>query len=168
MLSRDVQAAQLEIRGLVEAYARAMDRADVSAFTELIAPDGALVVRGRGGDSVMGVFEGPAGVGLIARLLGEIYVATLHNITTHHVIIDGKSASGVTYCLAYHVVGGADGDQLETLGVRYEDRYVCTDGAWRIQNRDATRLWSQITPTPHEPLLIDRAAGRSRAAVSDG
>ena len=51
---------------------------------------------------------------------------------------------------------------LETLGVRYEEEFVRTAEGWRIRVRDATRLWSQITPTPYEPLLIDRAAARAR------
>jgi hypothetical protein len=154
--------AQLELRRLVEAYASAMDRGDLEEFGRLFVLDGALVVRAPGRDSPLGVFQGPAGVALIARLLGELYVATLHNITTHRVVLNGDSATGTTYCLAYHVVGNGEGDALETLGVRYEDEYVRTPDGWRMRIRNATRLWSQTTPMDGEPLLIDRAAAQSR------
>ena len=153
-----------EIRRLVDAYALAMDRRDLEAFPRLFVPDGALVVRAPGREKPLGIFQGPGpdGVGLIARLLGDLYRATLHHITTHEATIDGDRATGTTYCLAYHVVDGADGGALETLGVRYEEEFVRTPEGWRIRVRDATRLWSQITPTPYEPLLIDRAAARAR------
>ncbi len=153
-----------EIRRLVDAYALAMDRQDLEAFPRLFVPDGALVVRAPGREKPLGIFQGPGpdGVGLIARLLGDLYRATLHHITTHEATIDGDRATGTTYCLAYHVVDGADGGALETLGVRYEEEFVRTTEGWRIRVRDATRLWSQITPTPYEPLLIDRAAARAR------
>jgi SnoaL-like domain len=153
-----------EIRRLVDAYALAMDRRDLEAFPRLFVPDGALVVRAPGREKPLGIFQGPGpdGVGLIARLLGDLYRATLHHITTHEATIDGDRATGTTYCLAYHVVDGVDGGALETLGVRYEEEFLRTTEGWRIRVRDATRLWSQITPTPYEPLLIDRAAARAR------
>jgi ketosteroid isomerase-like protein len=153
-----------EIRRLVDAYALAMDRRDLEAFPRLFVPEGALVVRAPGREKPLGIFKGPGpdGVGLIARLLGDLYRDTLHHITTHEASIDGDRATGTTYCLAYHVVDGEDGGALETLGVRYEEEFVRTAEGWRIRVRDATRLWSQITPTPYEPLLIDRAAARAR------
>jgi SnoaL-like protein len=153
-----------EIRGLVDAYALAMDRNDIDAFPRLFVPDGALVVRAPGREKPLGTFRGPGpdGVGLIARLMSDLYRATLHHITTHEAVIDGDRATGTTYCLAYHMVDGEDGGSLETLGVRYDEQFARTPDGWRFEVRDATRLWSQITPTPYEPLLIDRAAARSR------
>jgi SnoaL-like domain len=155
-----------EIRRLVEAYAIAMDTADLDAFPRLFVPEGKLIVRGPERER-LGVFNGPGpdGIGLIATLLNKLYRATLHHITTHEARIDDGRATGTTYCLAYHVVAGDDGGALETLGVHYAEEFVQTPEGWRIDTRDATRLWSQITPTPHEPLLVDRAAARARAAA---
>jgi uncharacterized protein (TIGR02246 family) len=153
-----------EIRALADAYAAAMDGHDFGAFARLFVPDGALVVRAPGRERPLGVFTGPGldGVALIAKLLREHYQATLHNITTQHVAIRGDEARGSTYCLAYHVIGGQDGGALETLGVRYDEHVVRTADGWRFQTRDATRLWSQTTPTPKHPLVIDRAAAAAR------
>jgi hypothetical protein len=154
----------IEIRGLVDAYAAAMDDADLDVFPRLFVPDGALVVRAPEREKPLGVFRGPGpdGVGLIAKLLRQLYRATLHHITTHQVRVRGDQATGSTYCLAYHVVAGEDGGALETLGVRYEEHFVHTPTGWRFQTRDATRLWSQTTATPPHPLLIDRAAAAAR------
>jgi hypothetical protein len=153
-----------EIRALTEAYAIAMDRNDLDAFPRLFVPDGALVVRAPGRDTPLGTFRGPGpdGIGLIARLMSDLYRATLHHITTHEARVDGGRATGTTYCLAYHMVAGEDGGALETLGVRYDEQLVRTPDGWRFAVREATRLWSQIAPTPYEPLLIDRAASRLR------
>jgi uncharacterized protein (TIGR02246 family) len=154
-----------EIRALVDAYAAGMDKDDFDVFARLFVPDGALVVRAPGREKPLGVFHGPGtdgGVALIAKLLREHYESTLHNITTHRVAIHGDDARGETYCLAYHIVGGADGGALETLGVRYEEHFVRTPDGWRFHTREATRLWSQTTPTPRHPLVIDRAAAAAR------
>jgi hypothetical protein len=155
-----------EIRQLVDDYAVAMDRADLEAFPRLFVPDGSLIVRGPDSPTPLAVFTGPGpdGVAVIAQLMSELYRATLHHITTHAATVEGTRASGTTYCLAYHMVSGDRGGALETLGVRYVDAFTLTSEGWRFGTRDATRLWSQITPTPHEPLLIDRAAARQRAA----
>ena len=155
-----------QIRRLVESYAIAMDEPDVDAFPTLFVADGALVVLAPEREKPMATFQGPGpdGVGLVAILMHRIYRATMHHITTHVATVEGDRASGTTYCLAYHM-GEFDGEeQLETLGVRYRDEYVRTSEGWRIGVRRATRLWSQITPTPREPLAIDRAAAAARAS----
>jgi hypothetical protein len=169
MTSRSGTAADLaEIRSLADRYAIAMDQIDLDAFPELFVPEGALVVLAPGRAEPMGTFQGPGpdGVGLVARLMEGLYRDTSHNITTHHVIVDGDEARGWTYTLAYHVVAGDDGGVLETLGVKYEDHFVRTSAGWRFHTRRATRLWSQITPTPYEPLKIDRAAADARHRTS--
>jgi hypothetical protein len=154
-----------ELRGLVDAYALAMDENDTDAFHRLFTPDGSLVVLAPGRSKPLGTFAGPGtdGVGVIAVLMAEIYQSTLHNITTFAAEVDGDTATGTTYCLAYHVVAGDDGGAVETLGVRYEETFVRTPEGWRFARRDATRLWSQSMPTPREPLMIDRAAAAARS-----
>jgi hypothetical protein len=153
-----------QIRALVHDYALAMDNADTAAFSDLFVADGSLVVWALGRDEPLGVFRGPGpdGVGMIARMLGDLYAATLHHITTHRATIDGDAATGTTYCLAYHVLAGDEGDVLETIGVRYEEAFVRTAAGWRMRERNATRLWAQTTPAPARALAVDRAAGAAR------
>lgn len=156
---------RLEILGLVTGYALAMDRNDLEAFGRLFTPDGALVVRTPGRERPMGVFSGPGrdGIGLIAQLMSELYRATMHHITSHEAHVEGDTVRGTTYCLAYHLVAGDDGGTLETLGVEYLETFVDTNDGWRMSVREATRLWSQSTSIPMEPLLIDRAAVAARS-----
>ncbi|HEY4279605.1 MAG TPA: nuclear transport factor 2 family protein [Conexibacter sp.] len=161
MTSLDQDRAAL--RRLVDEYALAMDNADLEAFHKLFVPDGALIVRRQGRKEPMGTFTGPGtdGVALIALLMNEHYWATMHNVTTHVSKVDGDSATGTTLCLAYHVIERDDNGTpaLETLAVRYEESFVRTAEGWRFRTRDVVRLWSQVTPTPYEPLVVDRAAG---------
>jgi hypothetical protein len=166
-VERDQLASDGEqIRALVHDYALAMDNADTAAFSDLFVADGSLVVRALGREEPLGVFRGPGpeGVGMIARMLSELYAATLHHITTHQATIDGDTATGTTYCLAYHVLARDEGDVLETIGVRYEEEFVRTGAGWRMRERNATRLWAQTTPVPVRPLAVDRAAGEARRA----
>jgi hypothetical protein len=160
----DAIETEWELRRLAERYAVAMDTRDSDELRRLFVPDGALVVRAPGKAEPLGVFRGAGsdGIGLIADLLDRLYDSTMHHVTGQLVEIDGDEATGRTYCLAYHICNDEQGRRLETLGVAYDDRFVCTEGGWRFRTRDATRLWSQITPTPREPLLVDRAAARAR------
>jgi hypothetical protein len=153
-----------ELRRLVVAYALAMDAGDPGGFHDLFVPEGALIVLAPGSEEPMGAFEGPGadGVGLIAGLLAELYRATMHHITNHLVEVDGDTATGTTYCLAYHLCDDDDGERIETLGVTYSDTYERTPEGWRIHTRRATRVWSQIEALDTRPLLVDRAAGKAR------
>jgi hypothetical protein len=158
----EVLADAAELRRLVEIYAQAMDAGDPAGFHDIFVPEGALIVLAPGSQEPMGSFDGSGadGVGMIAGLLSELYRDTMHHITNHIVDVDGDAASGITYCLAYHLCKDADGDRIETLGVTYADTYVRTGDGWRIHTRRATRVWSQIEPLDTSPLLVDRAAGR--------
>lgn len=149
-------ADQLELRRLVEAYAIAMDDGDLRAFADIFAADGTLAVHGPVGDELLGVFRGPDGVAAVAELMKGLYRATLHHITTHAATVAGDRATGTTYCLAHHVL--FDGSSLETLGVRYHEEFVRTEDGWRMGHRKAIRLWSQVSPTTSDHLLVDRAA----------
>jgi SnoaL-like domain len=153
-----------EIAELVTAYALAMDANDLDVFPRLFIPDGCLVVMSPDRERPLGTFTGPGpdGIGIIAQLMKKLYRATMHHITSHESHVDGDAVRGTTYCLAYHMVAGDDGGALETLGVQYIETFVRTDEGWRFSRREATRLWSQSTPTPTNPLLIDHAAAAAR------
>jgi SnoaL-like domain len=154
----------------VETYAQRMDAGDPDGFLDLFLPDGALVVFAPGREKPMGAFRGSGatGVGLVAKLLGELYRDTMHHITNNTVDVDGDEAVGTTYCLAYHLLDGEDGGTIETLGVRYVDEFTRTPQGWRFRTRNATRMWSQIESLANRPLAIDRAAGALRRERAEG
>jgi hypothetical protein len=156
----------IELRRLVDRYGVAMDSADPDVLPELFLPGGTLVVLAVGREKPLATFTGtgPDGIGMIAILMQNVYQSTMHSVTTHEATVCGNTATGTTYCVAYHVAAGDDGNVLETLGVRYYDRFVRTADGWRFEQRDVTRLWTQSGPASRAPLAIDRAAAAAAAA----
>ena len=159
-----IRADRVELRDLVDAYAVAMDRCDTEAFHRQFTPDGRLVVLAVGRERPLATFQGPGidGIGLIAIVMREVYVSTLHNVTTHTADVDGDRATGTTYCVAHHVAAEAEADRLEFLGVRYAEHFVRTSDGWRFAQRDITRLWSHTITSPRRPLLVDHAVAARR------
>jgi hypothetical protein len=145
-----VDGARGELRNLAERYAAAMDAADPAALAGVFAPDGALVIRAASGKR-LSEFRGER-LGHFARLLGETYESTLHHVTTQ--IVDVEARTGTTWCLAHHVTRERT---LESVGVRYSERFTLVDGEWRFALRDVTALWVKVEPLPPVGLAIDRA-----------
>jgi hypothetical protein len=145
-----VDGARGELRNLAERYAAAMDAADPAALARVFAPGGALVIRAASGKR-LSEFRGER-LGHFARLLGETYESTLHHVTTQ--IVDVEARTGTTWCLAHHVTRERT---LESVGVRYSERFTLVDDEWRFALRDVTALWVKVEPLPRVGLAIDRA-----------
>lgn len=145
------------LRGLVDAYAVAMDDCDLEALASQFDSDGQLVVVAAGREKPLAVLTGPGpeGIGAIALAMRDCYEHTLHNVTTHVAALDGDSATGTTYCVAHHVP--PDGGEVEFLAVRYAESFRRDQRGWRFARREVVRLWSGKTPAGREPLLVDRA-----------
>ena len=150
-------SGEREVRRLAERYAVAVDTADPAALADLFTADGALIIRAMGRREPLSEFRGSGteGVGLMARLLGEVYESTLHHVTTHLADVRGDEATAITYCVAQHVASGDDGRIMESVGVRYDDTCVRRDGSWRFRSRDVTCLWVRVEPLPRVGLLLD-------------
>jgi len=129
MLS-ELQAKE-EIRSRIIGYCRGIDRADRDLIRATYHDDS---VEDHG-DKYRG---GPDGfvdwvLGHLSRMNGSMHA--LHQI---HVELDGDVAHAESYCTARHVLPGdaGDGEVLETLGVRYVDRFEKRAGSgWRIARR---------------------------------
>jgi len=76
----------------------------------------------------------------IADNLGR-YERTMHFVGNHRAEIDGDDATGITYCFAHHISGGAD----HVMAIRYVDRYRRTPGGWRIAERHLYEDWTEDT-----------------------
>jgi hypothetical protein len=162
----DLVIARLELRDLIDGYARAADRRDRAAFEALFAPDATLTVTRPGTEPH--TYRGAAQIGEIVPRLGH-YVATFHLVANHWCSVDGHVASGESYCQAHHVRAGS-GDQpavdLE-LTIRYLDTYARADpdrtdagrsdhGAWRFTSREVHILWTRLADLDVGP---DRPGG---------
>jgi ketosteroid isomerase-like protein len=135
----DVMSAQLrelrddyEIRSVLHAYARAVDRCDREGLRAVYhddAIDDHGVYHGLGSDFADHLMDGTL----------TAYRATSHYLTNMEITVDGDSAVAETYFLAVHDLAAEDGMRL--LGGRYVDRLARREGRWRISHRTVVRDW---------------------------
>ncbi len=129
MLARD------ELNELVNAYCRAVDRADHDALRALYHPD---ATDSHGSFSTGGVEQ------FIAQLVAaEPYVrVSQHNITTTNFVVEGDTAHGEIYCLVFHTFAGPEHDIDVIIGGRYLDAYARHDGRWKFSQRTIVADWA--------------------------
>src|ERR1700730_12223967 len=96
-------ADQLAIRGLVDAYAYCADRRDATGQMALFSEDTEfLVYMDSSNPTPTQHLRGRAALAPVFDEL-NIYAATMHSNGQSTTVLDGDSASGVTYCMAHHV-----------------------------------------------------------------
>ncbi|ORW86720.1 DUF4440 domain-containing protein [Mycobacterium sp. IEC1808] len=129
MLARD------ELHQLVNAYCRAVDRADYEALRALYHPD---ATDSHGSFSTGGVEQ------FIDQLrAAEPYVrVSQHNVTTTNFVIEGDAGRGEIYCLVFHTFAGPEHDIDVIIGGRYLDRYLKHDGRWKFGQRTIVADWA--------------------------
>ncbi len=133
-----------QLRELVFAYCRAIDRRDFAALDALYHPD-ATDHHGR-------LFQGPARafVERLPEIMASMEIVS-HNVTNASFALDGDRAEGEIYFFAFHrlVDDGSARDMI--LGGRYADRYRRVAGTWKIEHRAVIADWIQV----HDPSLCD-------------
>lgn len=143
---------RLEIRGLVETYARCADRIDGAGLAALFAPDGVLRIFERGNPEPVreriGREEIATAIGGLSR-----YDVTMHTVANHYVELLGDTATGETYCRACHIRpveggegGGSGARENYVMNIRYVDRYVRLAEGWRIATRELQVEWTEVAP----------------------
>jgi ketosteroid isomerase-like protein len=140
---------RLEIRELVDRYARAADRVDGDAAAALFTEDGALRIFERGNE--VPVRERLGGEAIATAFSGlSRYDVTLHVVANHLVELEGDIATGETYCLAHHVrsIGeGADAHLSDyMMAIRYLDTFERTAMGWRIAQRHLQLEFTEERP----------------------
>lgn len=133
---------RVALRGLVDAYADAVDRRDQAAFLALFVPDGVLRVQPE---------DGPAE----AEYRGEQILASFDVLapfyrTFHHVggaVFDGGDdrAAGRVHCVAHHYERTRNGPVDLTMMIRYLDAYTRqTSGGWLLAERQVAIQWTEL------------------------
>ncbi len=122
-------AEEWEIHRLGQLYARAMDRNEPAILGEIFSDDG--MVEGPGFK-----IQGHTDLLGIPAMLKKQYSSTFHAVHNQTVTFDGDTASGETYCSAYHLTktGEKTGSRLD-WAIRYQDRFVRQNGRWRFSHR---------------------------------
>ena len=146
--------ARIELRALVEAYARGVDAKDVPAVVALFAEDGRMLAHLPPGTEDEPLVR--AGHEQLRRALDAglaMYRQTTHIIGGHVLELDGPTARGWTACLAHHVYDAPDGSGLRLLlmAVRYEDQYAQHEGRWRFAERRLRLEWQDDRPLGPQP-----------------
>ncbi|WP_156689049.1 nuclear transport factor 2 family protein [Mycobacterium sp. Marseille-P9652] len=148
MLTRD------ELDRLVNAYCRAVDRADYEALRDLYHPG---ATDSHGSFSSGGVEE------FITQLrAAEPYVrVSQHNITTTNFVIEDEKARGEIYCLVFHTFAGPDHDVDVIIGGRYLDEYVQHEGHWKFGRRTIVADWAYR----NDPSRVDFGHPSTRGSL---
>ena len=123
-----------ELRGLLQRYARAADDRDVEALAALFHPE-AEIVGSRGTqtrDEWLETMRAPRTFPTSMHMIGDPLIV-LH-ADAHHATVD-------TYAVVYQLGDGGWENKDLTLGIRYLDEAVVSDGRWVVRRRHARTLW---------------------------
>ncbi|MET0658445.1 MAG: nuclear transport factor 2 family protein [Steroidobacteraceae bacterium] len=126
------------ISQLVNRYAIAVDERDWQTFADCFAGQDAEFIDYQG-KRIRGAQTIAASVApMVAR-----FTRTQHMNGVPFLSKPGAStSSGILYCIGVHVLEGAAGGEVCTVGARYDDEYVCQNGQWLIRTRKVIPLWT--------------------------
>lgn len=141
-ISETEAADRLEIRELLDAYAHCADRRDAKGQMSLFTKDTHFVV-------FMDAKSDKPSIELnrredLAPVFDELnkYEVTTHFMGQSTVILEGKRATGQTYCIAHHVSSVERKRTLFIASLRYHDVFVKVDGKWLFAERKLIVDWT--------------------------
>lgn len=119
-----------ELTQLAQRYARANDANSPEILGAIMTDD--IVIQGPGFK-----IEGLDAVCDVPAKLQEFYQRTHHVVHQLLAEVTGDTASAETYSTAHHILLPETGqpDRVLTWHIRYQDRFVKEDGAWRFAYR---------------------------------
>jgi ketosteroid isomerase-like protein len=135
---------EFQLRKLVHAYCRAVDRGDLAKLRELYHHDA---------EDAHGAFSsGSADDFLAALAAARPYIRSMqHNITTVNFAVSGDSAEGEIYTIATHTFSAGDRDVDVVVGGRYLDKYEKRDDTWKLIERTIVTDWAHV----NDPSSVD-------------
>lgn len=136
MKALDTIIAKEEIRDLVLAYCRAIDRKDYDLLSQLYHPGAGDEHGCNPTGTAQEFFEVLPG-------LMEVSDVLQHNITNHFIKVDGDYAEGEAYLVAHTVVNMNEHYYAFLQGARYLDKYERRNGVWKFAHRRVVTDWLQ-------------------------
>lgn len=130
-----------EIRQVLARYCRGVDRCDANLIRSVYHPDAT---------DDHGTYKGP-GVEFaeqVIPMLRNYWQATMHDLGTCIIELDGDAADVETYFVAYHRRLQESETWLDVFGGRYLDRFEKRSGRWLIAKRVVVHEWSKLEATP--------------------
>ncbi len=135
----DEALSKVAIHELAMTYCRGVDRADKALLASIFSEDSTVisgVVNGTGAE--------------FAETICEFVQGNLdfcfHSVANEWIEVSGDEAVGEHYIIAMVSAGGTD----TMTGGRYIDRYVRTDGTWKIKERTFVVDWDRSDPSTHQ------------------
>ena len=126
--SAGMEADRIEITRLLYRYCAMLDSMELELVPELFTPDCSVIY---GPDERM-QSHGADNLATSLRRLGR-FARTSHHLSNVELDFEGPDdARGRSYVIAWHQ--HPDG-RMQTLYAEYHDRFVRTDGGWRIAER---------------------------------
>ncbi len=135
-------ADRLAIRELVEAYAHCADRRDAKGQMALFTADTHFIVYMDAKDPkpTQELHSRDALAPVFADL--NKYVATQHFVGQSTIFtLATDRASGEAYTLAHHLTVAGDKRRLMIAALRYEDKFLKSDGTWLFAERKLYVDW---------------------------
>jgi ketosteroid isomerase-like protein len=127
------------IREVIATYARGVDRCDWLLIRSCFWDDA---------EDVHGFLTaGPDDLVDASRQMLPVFQSTMHFLGNSIIDVDGDTAGGETYCIAYHRIQGADDGEFDRIvGYRVVDTLQRRSDQWRFLKRIHVFEWSRIDP----------------------
>jgi ketosteroid isomerase-like protein len=132
---------RIEIDDLLVRYSTAIDTKDFDLLDDVFTADADCDYE------VVGDFRGdPAAFkAWLSEVMG-FFDFHMHYVTNRAVVLDGDTATAVSYLYNPCVLKGGDGTVLDEGG-RYHDTLVRTPDGWRIASRREEPIWHRWPPS---------------------
>jgi ketosteroid isomerase-like protein len=147
-----------EIADVMARYCRGVDRCDVDLIASAFHPDAVdeHSYRVLGGTEV-----GP----FLVERMRTTFKASLHSLLQSRIEIDGDTATGETYYVAW-LLSEQDGkERIDQAEGRYVDRFERRRGEWRIAHRVVLPEMSASFDRPNQHLVKHLADKPERSAA---
>ena len=152
---------RVAITELLHAYCRFVDLLATHELVELFTED-CVIDYGPGlGGPILGREALEAA---LARGLRR-FAATSHHVSNVEITVQGDVASAICYVLAWHKM--TDGSPDACLFGQYHDRFVRTDGSWKVAERRLLVAGETGFPVAWNFIGRDKTTWPARAAESD-
>lgn len=142
-ISPSEQADRLAIRELVDAYAHCADRRVAGGQSALFTEDTRFVIyMDEQGSEPTQVVEGREGLMLVFQDLNRCQ-ATQHFNGQSTIELSWDSATGESYCIAYHLFTDGGERRVMIAHLRYDDTFVKQSGEWLFAERKLYVDWQE-------------------------
>lgn len=149
-LSPEEARDRIAIRQVIDRYAYCADRRlaeeQMSLFTK--ETHFAVYMEGEGTQPSQVIQKREDLRPVFQFLLGYTHTTHFNGQSTIDISPDGKTASGETYCIAYHLSEKEGQRQLYVANLRYQDVLKKgDDGVWLFSERKLYLDWSETRPS---------------------